>query len=377
MVDRTKIVRGKDLVHIMERLAPPGLAEEWDNSGWQVGDPDAVVQKVLLALDVTPEVVGEAEQQDVQLIISHHPVLLKGIKAVRRDHPAGSLFFRLIRAGIGVYAAHTTLDSADGGVNDVLAGVLGLEQTEVLHPVQYERLLKLVVFVPVTHADAVREALGRAGAGYIGHYSRCSFNVRGTGTFCPDEGTTPFIGVAGRLEQVEEVRIETIIKEKATSRVVQAMLDVHPYEEVAYDLYPLENKGVARGLGRLGRLPRVAVLGDFARTVQKVLQAGCLRYGGAPGTKVRRIAVCGGSGGDMWSLARQKGADVLVTGDVRYHAARDMLAAGICFIDAGHFATERVVLPALREQLTAALAEAELAVHIDIATTEAEPWAGL
>lgn len=377
MVDRAKIVTARDLVRVMERLVPPQLAEEWDNSGWQVGDPDAVVQRVLLALDVTPEVLEEAEQQGAQLIISHHPMFLKGIKNVRRDNPAGDLVFRLIRAGIGVYAAHTNLDSAEGGVNDVLARALELQQIEVLHPVQYQRLTKLVVFVPVTHAGVVREALGQAGAGYIGNYSHCTFNLEGTGTFCPGEGTNPFIGTTGRLEQVEEVRIETIVKQEDISGVVQAMLKAHPYEEVAYDLYPLENKGAARGLGRIGRLAEPVALADFAGTVQKVLQAGCLRYGGASDRAVQHVAVCGGSGGDLWPLARQRGADVLVTGDVRYHAARDMLAAGMCFIDAGHFATERVVLPALLEHLTTALAIDGLAVDIRVATCEAEPWCQL
>lgn len=374
MVDGRKVVLAKDLVHIMEQLAPTELAEEWDNSGWQVGDPGAKVGKVLLALDVTREVVEEAEKYGAQIIISHHPMLLKGIKSVRQDNPTGSLIFRLIRAGIGVYAAHTTLDSADDGVNDVLARELGLLQTEVLQQVQYQQLLKLVVFVPVSHADAVREALGKAGAGYIGNYSYCTYNLRGTGTFYPLEGASPFIGTKGSLEQVEEIRIETIIKKEETSQVLRAMLEAHPYEEVAYDLYPLANKGGVRGLGRIGQLPKGVTLADFASMVQQVLHGNCLRYGGTSNSKVHRVAVCGGSGGDLWTLAKQKNADVLVTGDIRYHTARDMLAAGMCFIDAGHFATERVVLPALREQLTKSLALAGFTVDINIAASENEPW---
>ncbi len=377
MVDRAKVVMAKDLVHIMERLAPPGLAEEWDNSGWQVGDPEAKVQKVLLALDLTGEVVEEAEKFGAQLIISHHPLLLKGIKSVRRDNPVGSLFFRLIQSGIGVYAAHTTLDSADGGVNDVLARMLGLHQTEILQPAQRRQLLKLVVFVPVSHADAVREAISRAGAGYIGNYSHCTYNLKGTGTFCPLEGTSPFIGVTGRLEQVEEIRIETIIKQEETDRVLQAMLEAHPYEEVAYDLYPLVNKGAVLGLGRIGLMAGAVTLAELAGIVRQVLQGNCLRYGGTSDSVVQRVAVCGGSGGDLWTLAWEKGADVLVTGDIRYHIARDMLAAGMCFIDAGHFATERVVLPVLREQLTIALEQAGLAVDIAVAVCETEPWVGI
>ncbi|KAF1084051.1 putative GTP cyclohydrolase 1 type 2 [Sporotomaculum syntrophicum] len=377
MVDQVKVTLAKDVVQIMERLAPPGLAEAWDNIGWQVGDPEAQVQKVLLALDVTPDVVNEAEKRGAQLIICHHPLLLKGLKSVRLDNPVGSLFFRLIQSGIGVYAAHTNLDSADGGVNDVLARELGLTQTEVLKPVQYQQLLKLVVFVPVSHAGAVRDALGRAGAGYIGNYSHCTYNLMGMGTFCPQEGTNPFIGVTGRLEQVEEVRIETIIKEEETVDVLRAMMAAHPYEEVAYDLYPLLNKGVARGLGRIGRLPQALTLAELAGKVQQVLKGNCLRFGGNQDGLVQWVAVCGGSGGDLWTHAKQKGADVLVTGDVRYHAARDMLAAGVSFVDAGHFATERVALPVLREQLAMMLEQAGLAVDVALTLCETEPWVGL
>lgn len=369
------VVRAKSIITVMEKIAPLGLAEQWDNSGWQVGDPDMPVQKIILALDVTPEVVDEAEKNGTQLIISHHPMFLKGIKSVRNDFPSGSLIFRLIRAGIGVYSAHTNLDSADGGINDILAQKLGLREVEVLHPVHQEGLLKLVVFVPVEQADAVREALGRAGAGWIGNYSDCTFNLRGAGTFRPREGTNPYIGSQGKLEHVEEVRIETVVKQKGIDRVLRAMLQAHPYEEVAYDLYPLENKITpSQGLGRLGYLPQTISLGEFARTVKELLQVNNLRYGSNPKDMVRRIAVCGGSGGDMWLQAQKKGADVLVTGDVRYHAARDMLEAGMNFIDAGHFATEWSVLPALRNSLANALAKADLPVDIIVAQFEEEPW---
>ncbi|MFA7468426.1 MAG: Nif3-like dinuclear metal center hexameric protein, partial [Desulfotomaculaceae bacterium] len=312
--------RAKDIVSVMEQLAPPGLAEEWDNSGWQVGDPEAEVDKVLLALDVTPEVAKEAEKYSAQLIISHHPVLLKGIKSVRCDDPSGGLIYRLIGAGIGVYAAHTNLDSARDGVNEVLARSLDLRSSEVLHPVRHKQFVKLVVFVPEERAETLREALGRAGAGWIGKYSDCTFNLRGTGTFRPREGATPYIGTVGELEQVDEVRIETIVRKSELGRVVGAMLQAHPYEEVAYDLYPLENSEVKLGLGRIGFLDLPVTLAALAASVKDILQAESVRYGGHPDVMVKKVAVCGGSGGDLWPLARRRGADVLVTGDIRYHA---------------------------------------------------------
>ncbi|HBX24535.1 MAG TPA: Nif3-like dinuclear metal center hexameric protein [Desulfotomaculum sp.] len=367
-------VRAKDVVAVLEQLAPPRLAEEWDNSGWQVGDPGAEVDKVLLALDVTPEVAKEATKYSAQLIISHHPVLLKGIKSVRRDDPSSDLIYRLIGAGIGVYAAHTNLDSARDGVNEVLARSLGLRESEVLQPAKHEQFIKLVVFVPEEHAETLREALGRAGAGWIGKYSDCTFNTRGTGTFRPREGASPHIGTVGELERVDEVRIETMVRKSELGRVVGAMLQAHPYEEVAYDLYPLENNDAKLGLGRIGFLELPVTLAGLAVKVKNILQAQSVRYGGHPDALVKKIAVCGGSGGDLWPLARRRGADVLVTGDIRYHAARDMHAAGMHFVDAGHFATERVVLPELRDNLSLAMAAAGMPLEIMVSGVEQEPW---
>lgn len=362
------------IARIMEQIAPPRLAEEWDNCGWQVGDPGAAVNKIMLALDVTQTVINEAEDAGVQMIISHHPMFLKGVKSIRRDSQAGGLAYRLINAGIGVYSAHTSLDSAQGGVNDILARALELRSIEVLHPVELDRLLKLVVFVPVEYADKVREVLGGSGAGWLGQYSHCTFNTIGTGTFLPREGAKPFIGTEGRLEQVEEIRIETVIKKADLGQVLKAMFEVHPYEEVAYDLYPLENTVNSQGLGRIGLLPEVLPLTVLARKVKSILGVGTVRMGGSGNEPIQKVAVCGGSGGDLWPLARQKGAGVLVTGDVRYHAARDMQEAGMNFIDAGHFATERPVLPGLKERLELALQKAGLNVDIVVATSEAEPW---
>ena len=359
---------------ILDQIAPPKLAAEWDNCGWQVGDPGVAVEKVMLALDVTQGVISEAEAKGAQMIISHHPMFLKGVKSIRRDSQAGGLVYRLINAGIGVYAAHTSLDSAQGGVNDILARVLGLTNIEVLQPVEFNRLLKLVVFAPTAYANKVREALGDAGAGWLGKYSHCSFVSAGTGAFLPQEGAQPFIGVAGRLEQVEEVRIETVIRKSDLAPVLKAMFEAHPYEEVAYDLYPLENTVDAQGLGRIGLLPGAMSLNDLALMVKSALNTETVRIGGSGIEIIEKVAVCGGSGADLWPLARQQGARVLVTGDIRYHVARDMLEAGMNFIDAGHFATEKIVLTALRKKLKQALQQAGLEVEITVAVSETEPW---
>jgi len=358
----------------MEQIAPLSLAEAWDNSGWQVGDPENTVRKILLSLDITKEVVAEAERQNVQLIISHHPLMLKGIKSIRRDQPTGNLIFQLIKAGIGVYTSHTPLDIALGGVSDVLADRLDLQAREVLQPLEHQKLIKLVVFVPLSHAEAVRTALGLAGAGHIGNYSHCTYNLQGMGTFLPLADANPFIGAQGHLEKVEEVRIETIIAENMVARTLENMLAAHPYEEPAYDLYPLLNTDSRQGLGRIGRLSATLSLSELAKMVQCALPSNCLRYGGDTQRMIQLVAVCGGSGGDLWPIARQKGAEVLITGDIKYHTAQDMLAAGMCFIDAGHFATEHLILPVLRDRLNSILEKAQFSVDIELAHCETEPW---
>ena len=377
MVVSGKNISAQDLIYYMEQIAPPKLAEAWDNSGWQVGYPANCVQKVLLTLDITPAVVKEAIKKNVQLIVSHHPLLFNSVKSIRFDDPTGNMIISLIKANIGLYSAHTTLDSALGGVSDVLTDLLKLTACQVLEPVRQEQLLKLVVFVPQTHAEAMRQALGGAGAGHIGAYSHCTYNLQGTGTFLPLPGTNPFIGKINQLEQVEETRIETIITGDKISQVLEKMIAVHPYEEVAYDLYPLANSYATQGLGRIGQVFPELTLIQLARQVKKALVADNLRYGGDPEKIIRRVAVCGGSGGDLWQTAKQKGADVFITGDIRHHTALDMVAAGLSFIDAGHFITERVVLPILKERLNTVLAQDGVTVDIELANSDVEPWLNL
>lgn len=344
-------VKAEEVVALIEELAPPGLAEAWDNSGWQVGDPNQEVDRVMVALDIDEQVAGEAVEKGVQLIISHHPLIMKGLKSIRLDTAAGRLTGKLIRAGIGAYAAHTNLDSTRGGINDRLAQKLGLQDTRVLFVVEKEKYLKLVVFVPESHLQDVMGALRRQGAGWIGNYSDCTFQVKGTGTFRPGEGTDPYIGKQGELERVEEVRLETIVPAPIVDKVLKAVIDAHPYEEVAYDLYPLALEGPAKGLGRVGNLSSPVKFSQFVQLVRQALNLSNVRFGGEEGETVNRVAICSGSGADLWPAARAMGAQVLVTGDVKYHAARDMLAGGIKFVDAGHYGTEKIVVELLGDYL--------------------------
>ncbi|MEG6521255.1 Nif3-like dinuclear metal center hexameric protein [Desulfotomaculum sp. 1211_IL3151] len=364
----------KDIVSIIENIAPGHLAEEWDNSGWQVGDPRAEVSKVLLALDVDAVVVQEAVEKEVDLIISHHPLFMKGIKSIRLDQPRGAMISQLITNNIGVYAAHTNLDSAAGGVNQQLARQLGLQNIEILHPAKGEKYYKLVVFVPIQEITAVHQAISQAGAGWIGNYSDCTFGVRGTGTFRPLTGSNPFIGEQGQLEQVEEIRLETIVANSKVKKVVKSMLQAHPYEEVAYDLYPLENQPTTVGLGRMGQLMEAKVFADFIITVKEALGLASVKVGGSLWQNVNKVAVCGGSGAELWPLAAAKGAEVYITGDIKYHTAQDMLAAGLSFIDAGHFATEHIILPELQKKLVQVTGEKNLAVEVMLTKRQSDPF---
>ncbi|MEW6696318.1 MAG: Nif3-like dinuclear metal center hexameric protein [Bacillota bacterium] len=364
----------QDVVNIIEELAPRWLAEEWDNSGWQIGDPRAEVKNVLLALDVDDVILREAQEKNVDLIICHHPLFMKGVKTIRLDDPRGALVAGLIKSSIGVYAAHTNLDSAAGGVNELLAGRFGLQNLQILHPSKGEKYLKLAVFVPAEHVDAVRQAICLAGAGWIGNYSDCTFQIEGRGTFRPLEGTNPYLGQQGQLEQVTEIRLETIVPGAKVKGVLKAMLEAHPYEEVAYDLYPLENQGGSFGLGRIGDLKEQQSFADFIIAVKEVLGLATVKVGGSMWRDVRRVAVCGGSGGELWPVAAARGAEVFITGDIKYHTAQDMLAAGLNFIDAGHFATEHLVLPGLHNKLAEVCGQKNLDISFMVTKRQSDPF---
>jgi len=335
------------VINLMEKLAPKKLAMEWDNPGLAVGDPAAKINKILIVLTVTLEAVRYAAQNGFDMIISHHPMIFKPINALRKDLPLGSVAYEAIKHGITIYSAHTNLDVAANGVNDVLAKALELEDVTILKKTAEEPLKKITVYVPRGYENAVRNAMGDAGAGFIGNYSHCSFNMAGTGTFKPGEGTKPFVGEKGKLEVVDEVRIETIVPETLVRKVISAMLKVHPYEEAAYDIYPLENVGNEFGLGRVGNLKKSVSLKTLCETVKLKLSASYVRVSGELNREVSKVAVCGGAGGDLISTAAFAGADVFITGDVKYHDAVDAKALDLAVIDAGHFSTENPVLAVL------------------------------
>lgn len=363
-----------NVIDIMEKISPPGLAEDWDNIGLQLGVPQAQVKRVLVTLDVDEGVVEEAREKGVQLIISHHPLIFRPIKNLRSDLPLGKVIAKLIKSNIAVYAAHTNLDSAKGGVNDILAGLLQLDHLEILAPSSEEKFFKLVVFVPKDHLEQVRDAVCRAGAGWIGNYSHCTFASPGNGTFLPLEGTNPFIGSQGELEIVSEYRLETIVPGFLLKKAVTAVLESHPYEEVAYDVFPLEITGKKLGLGRIGNLNSPITLQQLVGKVKHVLGVDVIKAVGDMERSITRIAVCGGAGASLIERASSQGAQCLVTGDLKYHEARDAQALGIAVIDAGHYATENFIVGYVAGKLEEECAAGGLEIVIEESKVNISPW---
>lgn len=365
--------RGETVIQAMERLAPKHYAEPDDKIGLQVGSLRKEIRKVLVALDVTPEVVQEAVQIGAELIIAHHAVIYRPLAHLQTDTPAGAMAAELLRRDIAVYVSHTNLDTAEGGMNDWMAEALGLEGRDVLREVHTDKLYKLAVFVPKDHHEAVRDAMFRAGAGWIGNYSHCSFNIEGTGTFLPREGTDPYIGKQGKMESAAEVRVETVVPQSAHKAVVSAMLKAHPYEEVAYDLYSMDLKGRSFGLGRVGKLPEAESLDAFAERVKKAFDVPFVRVVGEADKPIRKVAVLGGSGSRFIRNAMFAGADVLVTGDVDYHTAHDAAVAGLALVDPGHNA-EKIMKAKVAEWLGRHLAEQGYATEAVASRIHTEPF---
>ena len=341
----------REIVEFMDNLAPRKLAEGYDNVGLLVGSMRNKVERILVSLDVTREVAEEAVARKADMIVSHHPVIFKALKQVREDDAKGAVLYELIKNNISVYCAHTNLDVIENGVNASLASKLGLKSLGPLKEHFAEPLYKIVVFVPEDSSEKVREAMCSAGAGWIGNYSDCTFSMQGTGTFRPLEGTKPYMGETGKLEKAAEVRIETIVPADRLKQVLDSMLQSHPYEEVAYDVYRTEAKGKTFALGLFGKLDNSLSLKDFIEKVKSDLDTPAVRVIGSPGTDISTVAVFCGSFDDDLAAVKRCGADILVTGDIKYHTAADAAAEGLCIIDAGHFSTEKLVLPVLASQL--------------------------
>ncbi|PKM89771.1 MAG: Nif3-like dinuclear metal center hexameric protein [Firmicutes bacterium HGW-Firmicutes-12] len=361
----------QSVISILENFAPKKLAEDWDSGiGLQIGNPAQPVKRVFVSLDLNIDVLNEAISAEADMLVVHHTPFFKPLKDIRTDKPNGYIISQIVRNKMALYTMHTNLDAVWGGVNDVLAGKLGLQNVEVLSPAWKQRLYKLVVYVPNDYHEQVRTAVLQAGAGWTGNYSDCTFLVNGIGTFRPQEGATPFLGTHGELKKVEEIRLETIVPEEHLSSVVKAMIKAHPYEEVAHDVYRLENEGKIVGQGRIGRLTEPVSLQEFVIHTKECLGIEKLRYCGVPNRKIEKVAVCGGSGMSYWSQALFAGADILLTSDIKYHEAQDALANNLCLVDAGHFATEQPVISVLAQLLEKKLLHKEVSIVVSQISTD-------
>ncbi len=343
-----------DVLSTLDAWAPPGQKADFDRVGLQVGDPAQEIDRVLVALDLTPTVIDEAAETGAGLIVTHHPLLFKPVGRVTATDGVGSLVWRLGRAGISYAAIHTNLDAAHGGVSFALAEQLGVRDAQILAPLDGV-MRKIVVFAPTTAADAIRQSMAAAGAGEIGAYEDCSFTTTGTGRFLPREGAAPAFGEVGVPEAVEEVRIEAVVPSWAVGAVRRAIRRAHPYEEPAIDVYPLEGTTTRQGYGAIGTLDAPEPLAAFLGRVRDALGAGALRYVGDDGRTVQRVAVCGGSGLSFLPAALRADADAYVTADVTYHRFFEALDVDgrprLALVDAGHYETEAITERLIAERL--------------------------
>ncbi|HET6495660.1 MAG TPA: Nif3-like dinuclear metal center hexameric protein [Thermoleophilia bacterium] len=345
----------RDILATIDLLAPFALAESWDHVGLQVGATSAEVTGVLVSLEVDDAALDEAARLGCELVLAHHPLIFSPLERLTQDDTVGRLALRAAREGRSVVIAHTNLDKAHGGVGDIVANMLGLEQTAPLAPTAAD-VLKLVGFVPADDVDLVRKAVFAVGAGVIGDYEHCSWSVEGQGTFFGAERSDPTVGRAGRDEFAPEVRLEVVFPRGMRRRVAGAYVGAHPYEEPAFDIYPVDNEIASLGLGRLGTLPEAMPLEAFAADVAAVLRLPSLRFAGDGSRSVRRVACLPGSGAEAITRGVAGVADVLVTGDVKYHEALAAMAQGLALIDAPHDLTEEEAVLRWSETLSEALA---------------------
>ncbi len=340
-----------DVINEMLKAAPSELQLDYDNSGLQVGDVSQDVKNVMVALDVNADTIKKAAIKGVNLIISHHPMIFKPVKKVDARETAGKMIIGAIKSDICVFSRHTNFDTAFGGLNDILAERLGVSDTTPLVSLEDKSMCKLVVFVPIGYEEALRQALFSIGAGVVGDYPHCSFGVRGEGTFAPPESSNPFTGEKGRDNTVNETRLEMVLPCAKLDKAASVIAREHPYEEPAYDIYPLTIKRSRAGLGRVGKLSAAMTLRELGEMVKEKLKITHLRYIGNPKAKIRRVALCGGSGGSLISAAISSGAEAYITGDIKYHEALDAKDAKLNIIDAGHFSTEMIFVEHVRKSL--------------------------
>ncbi len=328
-----------DIIKTFEKEIPLSLQDSWDKSGLQVGSRSQKIKNVLFAYDACHEVLRFAAKNKIHLIVTHHPLQLKDYKNIDLDSYEGEIIRLAIKHGIAIYTAHTNHDASKHSLNRHYAKRLNLSDLKPLVPNKEKPYLKLIVFVPESHTTLVLESVFAAGAGHIGHYSSCSFRTKGIGTFKGDASTHPFLGKREILEQADENRVEIIVPKEKIKNVLSAMLKTHPYEEVAYDIIPLEIES-PHGSGLYGKLPQPISMQQATQKIKKIFGVKKFRLAGKMNQKIKTIGLCTGSGASLLTQAIKAGVDLFITGDVKYHAAVEALRNDVCLVDVGHFYSE-------------------------------------
>lgn len=362
----------KHLAAEIENIAPLKLALDWDNVGLLIGSENAQVKKILITIDVTRSVVAEAKKLKCDTILSYHPVIWDGLKRITSDGDTSHIY-DLIRSGINVFSFHTAYDMAAGGVNDALAAILGLQNPEPIGdfvPAPEGTYYKLITFVPPAAVNKVADAMFKAGAGSIGNYSSCSFRSEGTGTFLPLKGAKPAIGKKGKLEKVNEIKLESIVPEAKIQAVVEALKNAHPYETPAFDVFRQYAIGGKFGLGRIGKLAEPKPLADIIANIKKITGAKAIGLIGPEKRTVKTAAVCAGSCGKIVNTVIAEDADLYLTGELKHHQALMAQEAGLTCICLSHTVSERFALKNLAKMLKKRLKD----VTIQISKKDADPF---
>lgn len=343
-------MKHKEIIEYLENWAPKGIAWEKDNVGLQLGFKDELTKGILLTLDVDNDALKKAIDEKCNLIISHHPVFFQSLSKIDLATSKGQLIELALRNKITIYTAHTNLDFTKNGVSFALAKKLGLEKINFLENAPQTQY-KLVTFVPEQYVEKLINSLSDAGAGVIGNYTHCSYQLKGKGTFFGLENTNPAVGEKGKLESVEEIRLEMIFEKWNLHKILRALISNHPYEEPAYDIYPLQNRNVNFGFGAVGYLKEKMDLASFVKLVKDKLKVKSVKFTSGNKRNVQKIGVCGGSGSDLISKAISEGCDAFVTADIKYHTFLDY-GDQIALIDAGHFYTEYPIIDELEKRVS-------------------------
>jgi dinuclear metal center YbgI/SA1388 family protein len=364
-----------DIIKMMEAIAPLRLAQEWDNSGLQIGSSDWPVNRVMIALDSSMPVIQAACEKKADLLITHHPLIFKPLKSINFNSPIGKLIEMATRHHLAVFSAHTNLDTVSGGLNDTFLKKIGLTSLNLLCPDKTAEYCKLAVYVPVSHSQKILDAIFELDSSSNDDYTCCTFRQQGVGTFKPGVLTKPFIGKpGGEIVHTEEVKIEARVKKDQVKKAIDLIRASHPYETMAYDVYPLDSDRTETGFGRIGRLNKPVPFSEFAADIKSIFNLRYLKVSGPPDLLIQEVAVCTGSGSSLMPYFLASNAQAFITGDLKYHDARDAEMSRKCLIDIGHFASEKIMIELIYDLLKKSCRDSGTEVVIEAWNQEDDPF---